>query len=612
MSAAAWIAALLALAVVLGTSRVLYFSSRATPATRPRTWRVAALLLLQLASAALLYRTLLPPSVPTGIDTLVVATAQADSTVANRLKPHEQLIALPEAPAIPTAERVPDLGAALRRHPAIGHLRIVGAGLPARDRDAVAGRSITFEPAPLPTGLVELIVPQRVAAGADVEIHGRVHRLPGGRVELLDPAGTRVDRRPLRADGRFTLTGAARASGPAEFTLRVHDASGRTAESAAVPFEVVASDSLRVLVLAGSPDPELKFLRRWAVDSGIRLHAQVQLGGGMLAGDAPLALDAATLRGFDAVIVDERAWSALGSRRRALIDAAREGLGVLLRVTGPVTAQARRDLGEAGWTLEPASIPTTFALASLEHDNGDSLIARIGPGSQDSPTARITPLAQLPALSRQPLRFVATDLHVALRDDEGLPLVAWRATGRGRTGVWLPIDTYALVLAGRKDLHAQLWSMAIGAIARPRAAQVPIVPDGARQGERLALCGLGEEARVIFPDGEATTLAIDPATGAGRCAGFWPDEAGWHVLRDGAAETPFFVHRSDSTRGIAARRLHEATAQPALASATASRSPASAPGPRWPWFLGWLMLSAMLWWLERSRFGLRTAPAVAG
>ncbi|MEG3193325.1 hypothetical protein SNE32_13675 [Lysobacter sp. D1-1-M9] len=31
---------------------------------------------------------------------------------------------------------------------------------------------------------------------------------------------------------------------------------------------------------------------------------------------------------------------------------------------------------------------------------------------------------------------------------------------------------------------------------------------------------------------------------------------------------------------------------------------AAAPGPRWPWFLAWLLLASAGWWLERSRLGL--------
>ena len=61
---------LLAFAVIAATARLLWFALRGTSGTRPRAWRVALLALLQLASAALLYRTLLPPPVATGIDAL--------------------------------------------------------------------------------------------------------------------------------------------------------------------------------------------------------------------------------------------------------------------------------------------------------------------------------------------------------------------------------------------------------------------------------------------------------------------------------------------------------------------------------------------------------------
>jgi hypothetical protein len=39
-----------------------------------------------------------------------------------------------------------------------------------------------------------------------------------------------------------------------------------------------------------------------------------------------------------------------------------------------------------------------------------------------------------------------------------------------------------------------------------------------------------------------------------------------------------------------------------LASARASTEPATVavPGPRWPWFLAWLLASALGWWRERA------------
>ena len=114
---------------------------------------------------------------------------------------------------------------------------------------------------------------------------GRGENLRGGSAELLDPAGQRVDREPLDAEGRFQLLGATRASGLTQFRLRLHHASGRLAEETVIPLKVVTTPLPRVLALAGGPDAELKFLRRWAIDSGIKMHTQIQLGGGMQAGD---------------------------------------------------------------------------------------------------------------------------------------------------------------------------------------------------------------------------------------------------------------------------------------------------------------------------------------
>jgi hypothetical protein len=561
------------------------------------------LLVLQVVSALLLYRTLLPPPAPTGIDTLVVATAKANAALATTLTPRERLVALPEAPRIASAERVPDLATALRRHAGTSRLRVVGAGLPARDRDSALGLALAYEPSPLPRGLVELSVPTQTQAGADFHIQGRGENLRGGSVELLDPAGQRVDREPLDAEGRFQLLGAARTAGLAQFRLRLHHASGRLAEETVIPLHVVTTPLPRVLALAGGPDAELKFLRRWAIDSGIRMHAQIQLGGGMQAGDPAIAFNAVTLKSFDVVIVDERAWNSLGEgRRRILVDAVHDGLGLVLRVAGPMSAQGRRELAALGLRFAPASIPATFVLPSAE-GSSDFAAARVGPGTSDAPTSDADLNAAMPVLTRQPLRLTTSDAQALLRDGAGQPVATWTPAGRGRIALWLPIDTYQLVLAGREDLHASLWSDAIAKVARARMAPAPGVAADARQGERIRICALGERAAIVAPDGKSTPLLIDPATGAARCAGYWPKAAGWHVLQTGDAQRPFFIRSHDDKPGITAQRLRDATQQLVRSSTTLPNPPATLPGSRWSWFFGWIALSAVMWWFERSRFG---------
>lgn len=595
---------LVVLAVIVASARMLWFAWRRS--ARPRAWRMAVLLLLQLVSAGLLYRMLWPPAVPLGSDTLVVATALAPATPGANLSADERLVALPEAGDIRDAEVVPDLATALRRHPETARLRIVGRGLGARDRDSVRGLPYSFIAAPLPRGLVELPGWVRAQAGADFRVRGRVNGVKGGAVELLDPANQRVDRQPVAADGRFSVTGATRTPGRVDFRLRITDARGDTVEEAALPVEVFAPAATRVLVLAGAPEAEVKYLRRWALDSGVRLSTQIQLGGGMQLGDAPVAFNAATLKDFDAVIVDERAWDSLGAaRQRVLVDAARNGLGLLVRVSGPLPASLRSRLASLGLRVSNAAVPPTFALPARETDAFTA--TRLGPGSLDAPTASTVADSDLPELTRQALRIDTANANAWLRDDAGRALAASRPFGHGRIGVWLPMDTYQLVLLGRDDLHAQLWSQAVAEVARPvAAATLPVPPDG-RQGIRMALCGLAPDATVAAPGTEPEPLAIDPATGAARCAGFWPRDAGWHLLRSANASVAFHVRGAQELPGVAAREDREATERLALQPPRSAAAIATAPGRRWPWFLAWLLTSAALWWLERARLGRVTA-----
>jgi hypothetical protein len=378
-------------------------------------------------------------------------------------------------------------------------------------------------------------------------------------------------------------------------------------EEGTLPVEVFVPTPLRVLALAGTPDAELKYLRRWALDSGVRLTTQVQLGGGVQLGDVPVSLNAATLKGFDAVIVDERAWDGLGeTRRRALATAVRNGLGLLVRVTGPISPNTRSSLTSFGLRLADASIAPAFALPSPE-DNPDFTVARLGPGSTDAPTASTVASTELPELTRQALRVDTANTHVWLRDTAGHALAAWHPLGRGRVGAWLPMDTFQLVLVGRDDVHASLWSEAVATVARPVAAATLPTPIDGRQGTRMPLCGLAEDASIAALGTQPQPLLIDPATGTARCAGFWPRVAGWHILRSGKAQVAFHVRAPRELPGAAALQDRDATQRLMLAPLNRAASVATAPGTRWPWFLEWLFVSAALWWLERTRIGRRFA-----
>ncbi|MGO4549737.1 carboxypeptidase regulatory-like domain-containing protein [Lysobacter sp. 2RAF19] len=601
------VACVLAIVVVFAMTRLLVRHLR-TVGTRAATWRVAVLVIAQPVCAVLLYFALLPPTTPGEAGTLVVATAGTPASVLGTEQGGDAIVALPEAPARAGIERAPDLATALRRHPGMQRLRILGDGLEARDRDAVRGYAVTFVPNETGRGLIALQAPAHAVAGGAFALHGRAHLLGGGSAELRDPAGVRVDRVALTEEGRFTLHATTRIPGAAVFSLRLRDAGQRIVEDVALPLDVEAPKAPRVLLLAGAPGPEIKYLRRWAHDAGLAMQAQMAVGGGAQLGDAPVALNAATLKGFDLVILDERAWSTLGEgQRAALVEALRGGLGVLLRVTAPLSDAEQRRLRALGFSVDAGRDATEMRLPEPRRDE-EALRARIGPGTPDQARNTITPVPETPALTRRSLRIAAIDGIALLDGQDDTALATWRAEGRGRIAVWPLVDTYRLVLAGRDDLHAELWSHAVSTLARARPDR-PFTIDGEpRVGERIALCGISRDATITSPRGTQTRLWIDPATQTRACAAWWPREAGWHRLSSQGRTQSFNVRAATQAAGLHAQRVREATLRLAADARATPVNTADAPrnpGARWPWWLAWLLASGALWWFERARLAQR-------
>lgn len=573
---------LLAVAAMLASARLLHAHLRRDRTQPALRWKLPLLLAAQPLLAALLYFGLFPPARPVdaGLMTVYTERAMPGAADAGTLR-----IALPEAPAGSEAEPAPDLATALRRHPGVRGLRIVGGGLDGRDIEAARGLPMNFEAVSRPAGIIELHAPPTVAPGNAFMVSGRVHGLDAGTLELLDPAARILARAALAAGGSFALQGAARTVGTAHYQLRLRDAKGQVRDSVPVPLQVIAPVPPRLLVLAGAPDPELKFLRRWALDAGVGLHTRVSVGAGMTLGDAPVTLDAGSLRRFDAVLLDTRSLQALGDvELRALTAAIRDGLGVLLRLDGPLSSTARSRLRRWGYAVDAGarSAPVQLATATGQ------------PASDPA----------LPALGRTVVAVHAPDALPVLRDAQAQPLAWWRPLGRGRVGLVTVAESYRLPLAGHAPVHARLWSDLFAGVARSAGSALQAPPAGPFWAGQLAsLCSIAPSTTVLAPDGSTTRLVIDPASGSRRCAAYWPRLPGWHRLQVGTSQASFAVLPADAALAWQAQRRFEATT--ALAAQAPPRSAAqgnvSRRGAAWPWLAAWLALATLAWWLERRR-----------
>ncbi|MEG0183569.1 MAG: hypothetical protein RR704_08965 [Stenotrophomonas sp.] len=594
-----WIALALALVVVIASVRQL----RGSATRRGRQWIVIG---LQLVAAALLYVCLVPPTHQRPAAGLVVLTADAGKAGALPAS-NSPPILLPEAADMPGGQRVPDLATALRKYPA-STVTLVGAGLVARDRDAVLPQDVRWQPVPAPHGWIALQVPADVAPGARFDVYAQARGVAKAKAELLDPSDSVVDRADVARDGRVQLSGIARAAGRSVFRLRLLDADGHVVDSVPVPQQTLPAAPLRLLVRASAPGPELKYLRRWAADAGIAAQVQADTGAGLSVGDGAVSLDAAALTRSDLLLLDERSLAALSAGQLAAVaQALRDGLGVLVRSAGAPSASARQRFRELGLPLQGDGSSHAVEL----HGDGESamLAARRGPlaagtlPTRDGEEAdRSSHSAALPAL--EVLALQSPGSNTLLHDNEDKVLGGWRAVGKGRIGLLPLTDSWRWVLAGRDDRHGELWSSVVATLARAQgsgdALWSPLALAWA--GERQALCGLQAPLQAFNEHGDGVPLIADGSTPAMRCAGWWPRDAGWQRLQHGDSTVWRYVFDPKDAPALHRQAMIDATSQ-ALALTSSSRTQAMqhVPGSRWPWWFAFVLCAGLLWWLERRR-----------
>lgn len=600
-----------------------------------RIWRharrhCAALLLLQWSCALLLLAALLVRD-HDAVETLVVDTSGATSSAAGTVPADALHLALPDADADARVQRVPDLATALRQHPAAARIVVRGDGLAAHDLAAVGSRELVVSGTVASSSpvIAELDLPNDITAGAWWTLAGRLAGPAATRVELVDPADVAVSAAIPDPDGRFTLQALARAAGPSMFSLRVF-ADDRVVQQLDIPVDARSPPPLRVLLLAASPSPEMKYLRRWALDAGVDLASRIDAAPGVGLRRGENRLDAASLAGVDLLVLDERSWPQAEAQRRVLRDAIADGLGVLVRITGALPARVADDLRAFGFDpafdadapvdvrIDPRFVPQPATDAVAPTDASATASTRAEPGE----TTGAGKGEETVTLHAWPLAPIDAAVPALLHDAAGRAIAPRIDHGRGRIALWPLNDTWRLVTRGVPQSHAALWAHAWSSLARARATPLLQVPSLAVVDRRATVCGDGA-LQVVAPDGSSTPLLRDARSG---CAAFWSSQPGWHRVEAVAAEAgnDAGAEPGETSRAAATRNFHVATPE-AMASiererrrsATAARAAQSAgivadadaptadtPGiaadtMRMLLLCAWLLCMALAWWLER-------------
>jgi hypothetical protein len=380
---------------------------------------------------------------------------------------------------------------------------------------------------------VEVDPPQRPIVGRAAAIPFRV-RAPDSDsvlVRLSDAAGV-LDSVRVAPGADGAAAGAFRVRPPRagwrEWTV---EAAGRGARTGA---RVAPGAAPRVLVAAGAPSWESRFVVRALEESGATVAMSQPLGRGLAVrqGEGAVPADAAALARFDAVLVLEGAEPG-AAQRAALADyASRLGGGVLfvggggagpLRVADGSGAAGEVAGDRVRWTL-PAELAALPA-------------ARVR--SAAAPVGRLVPGA------------------VAAASAPGGTLLALRPAGRGRAAALGLTETWRWRMeGGRVAEHREFWRSLVDWLASaPRDSVTVEVP------APIGAVGAAAEVRVYAPGGaaplppltlarpdgsrEALPLAPDPRRPGVLRASFVPDRPGVYSLATGGAQ-PVAGFRADA------------------------------------------------------------------
>lgn len=449
---------------------------------------------------------------------------------------------------------------------------------------AAAERTPILAALPDSATLVAADAPVHPREGRAAAIPFRVQTAPRREVtiRLADAAGA-LDSVRLRTDEGGRVSGAFRVR-PARSGWRewIVEAGGRRTTTGAW---VDTASAPRVLVRAGLPGWEARFVVRALEESGAQVDVRFDLGRGMAVGQGGGdAITPARLATVDAVLVLDGA--PLGGGEASALSAFATGGGGVLLAGDRAAALGTVRAGSTVAPLDAASIRWTAP-------------AEIAPLPTDRIRVTAVPFAGP----------VATTVVAASSAQGGL--LALRPFGRGRAASLALTDSWRWRMeGGRIDEHREFWRGLVDWLA-----SAPRDPLTIRPAESVGAIGVRQEIAVYAADGAAPPsillarpgaapdtlpLAADPARAGVLRASFVPAADGVHTLTipNSTGRAGFRALRRDSADGGWARLAaiaHSSGGGVAprneLDAALAARA-GDDDAPRLP--LAWIMLATLV------------------
>lgn len=403
---------------------------------------------------------------------------------------------------------------------------ILGDGLPVYEEEIING-PYTFIPGKLPIGITQLEIPANVHVGQTTKVNGTVNLERRTKLILKSP-GQAEDSVTLKGAGikSFSFSFQSRQAGLFQYSLIIRD-SLNTIIEAKLPIEVKLEEKLNILFVQKYPTAEVRYLKNFLVEKGYAITVRSQISKTNFhyefSNQESIRIDRLTpelLETLDLVFLDSESLNGLStSELKTLEQSCRAGLGAIILLNSTDT--------KSKIPLLNAST-TTYA--------------------QD--TVRLKGTSTNFVLPATPVSIVATSVITPVVVSSNRTLSGFVNLGAGKVGFQLLHETYRLLLEGKTNDYANVWSPLLESITRLKSQrfkiqienQFPFYTD-----EPLCINVIAANEEPILKN-ESTTLPLQENVIIDDFwhATTWADKAGWHQLQtQDSTQLNYFVSAAD-------------------------------------------------------------------
>ncbi len=336
------------------------------------------------------------------------------------------------------------------------NLHVFGNGFNVADLQHLYNQSINFHPSLVPNGTTAIHWQPTIHSGDKLIIQGIYNNTSKKAVTIcLNAFGNNVDTVTIKPQQiqAFHLQTIPKHSGRSVYSVIVM-ANKDTLENNALPFEIIPTQPLRVLVLAASPNFENKFLKNWLYENNYAVAAKTTVSKDKyetnFSNTKASNLDNITtslLSNFDVLVADDEVLKALSSNELNSLksEIVQHGLGLVIT----------RDSANSNTKFyeQPFAITTTSGnekkTLSLQYANTSEKLTIEQPSFLK------------PSGNKQ----------VLITDDSARILAAASILGMGKLVATTLNNTYSLVLQNRLEGYYQLWSLLLQKATKQTAGE---------------------------------------------------------------------------------------------------------------------------------------------